>query len=102
MRVIQRIRDEAHRFALAYHRKLRARRIQESVLDDVPGIGEKRKRKLLEHFGSVARMRKASLEELAAAPDVGPKMAEVIRAALGEGHGAREVGGRGGEIDVRA
>ena len=102
LRVIQRIRDEAHRFALAYHRKLRARRIQESVLDDVPGIGEKRKRKLLEHFGSVARMRKASLEELAAAPDVGPKMAEVIRAALGEGHGAREVGGRGGEIDVRA
>ena len=56
LRVIQQIRDEAHRFALTYHRKLRSRRIQESVLDDVPGIGTRRKEKLLAHFGSVARL----------------------------------------------
>ena len=91
LRVIQQIRDEAHRFALTYHRKLRARRIQESVLDDIAGIGEKRKEKLLAHFGSVARLKRATAEEIAAAPDVGPKMAELIYAAL---HGQGE--GRGG------
>ena len=82
LRVIQQIRDEAHRFALTYHRKLRSQRIQESILDDVPGIGAKRKEKLLAHFGSVERLRRASAEALAAAPDVGPKMAVLIHAAL--------------------
>ena len=82
LRVIQQIRDEAHRFALTYHRKLRSQRIQESVLDDIPGIGERRKEKLLAHFGSVARLKKASTEEIASAPDVGPKMATLIHAAL--------------------
>lgn len=87
LRVIQQIRDEAHRFALTYHRKLRSRRIQESILDDVPGIGQKRKEKLLAHFGSVDRLRRASAEEIAAAPDVGPKMAALIHAALHGGVG---------------
>ncbi len=82
LRVIQRIRDEAHRFALTYHRKLRARRIRESILDDVPGIGAKRKAGLLAHFGSVERLRRASREEIAAAPNVGPKMAAWIFTAL--------------------
>ena len=82
LRVIQQIRDEAHRFALTYHRKLRSRRIQESVLDDIQGVGKRRKEKLLAHFGSVERLRRATEEELAAAPDIGPKLAALIRATL--------------------
>lgn len=86
LRVIQQIRDEAHRFALTYHRKLRSQRIQESILDDVEGIGQKRKEKLLAHFGSVDRLRRATPDEIAAAPDVGPKTAALIHAAL---HGGK-------------
>jgi excinuclease ABC subunit C len=82
LRVLQQIRDEAHRFALTYHRKLRAQKIQESMLDDLPGIGAKRKERLLAHFGSVARLRKASATEIASAPDIGPKTAAMIHAAL--------------------
>lgn len=63
--LIQRIRDEAHRFALAYHRKLRTKRNLKSVLEEVPGIGSKRKQALYKHFGSLAKIRKASIEELA-------------------------------------
>ncbi len=82
LRVIQQIRDEAHRFALTYHRKLRSQRIRESILDDIPGIGDRRKAKLLAHFGSVDRLRRATAKEIAAAPEVGPKMAALIHAAL--------------------
>lgn len=82
LRVIQRIRDEAHRFALTYHRKLRSERIRESMLDDIPGIGRKRKGKLLAHFGSVERLRRASQDEIAKAPDIGPKLAALIHGAL--------------------
>ena len=82
LRVIQQIRDEAHRFALTYHRKLRAQKIQESILDDIQGIGQRRKEKLLAHFGSLARLRRATKEELGAAPDLGPKMAELVYATL--------------------
>ena len=82
LRVIQQIRDEAHRFALTYHRKLRARRIQESVLDDIQGVGKRRKEKLLAHFGSVERLRRATEAEIAAASDIGPKLAALIRATL--------------------
>lgn len=85
LRVIQQIRDEAHRFALTYHRKLRAQKIQESILDDIQGIGKRRKEKLLTHFGSVERLRRASAEDIAAAPDIGPKMAELIHSALTRG-----------------
>jgi excinuclease ABC subunit C len=63
--LLQRVRDEAHRFAVAYHRKLRGRRLVDSVLDDVPGIGPTRKRQLLRRFGSVKRLREADVEELA-------------------------------------
>jgi excinuclease ABC subunit C len=90
LRVIQQIRDEAHRFALTYHRKLRAQRIQESVLDDIEGIGRKRKEKLLAHFGSVERLRRATPEQLAAAPDIGPKMAALIHAALHSGRASSQ------------
>ncbi len=80
--VLRGIRDEAHRFALTYHRSLRDRRIRESLLDDIPGIGEKRKQTLLRHFGSVHRLRKASLDEIAKAPGIGPRFAEQVFAVL--------------------
>ncbi|HUJ17698.1 MAG TPA: excinuclease ABC subunit UvrC [Nitrospirota bacterium] len=63
--LVARVRDEAHRFAIAYHRKLREKRAVHSELDDIPGIGEARKKALLRHFGSVAKVREASVEELA-------------------------------------
>ncbi len=82
LRVLQQIRDEAHRFALTYHRKLRAQRIRESVLDDIEGVGEKRKEQLLAYFGSVDRLRRATEAELAAAPNIGPKFAALIYSVL--------------------
>ncbi len=63
--LLQRVRDEAHRFAVAYHRKLRGRRLVDSVLDDVPGIGPTRKKRLLRKFGSVKRIREADVDDLA-------------------------------------
>lgn len=76
--VVTGLRDEAHRFAIAYHRTLRRKRIQESALDEIPTIGKKTKERLLNHFGSFARLQKSSLEELQAAPGIGPKTAELI------------------------
>ena len=64
--VLQRLRDEAHRFALDYHRRLRGKRIRESVLDDIDGVGPERKKLLLNHFGSVRRLMKASEKDIAA------------------------------------
>lgn len=82
LKICKQIRDEAHRFALTYHRRLRLKRMRESLLDEVPGIGEKRKQLILRHFGSVTRLRRASLEELQAVPGVGPTMAQQIRETL--------------------
>jgi excinuclease ABC subunit C len=82
LRVITGLRDEAHRFAISYHRRLRSQRIRESALDEIPTIGKKKKELLLKHFGSFERLRKASLEELRTAPGVGPKTAELIFCAL--------------------
>jgi len=80
--VLQRVRDEAHRFAITYHRHLRRRRIRESVLDEIPGIGKKRKELLLRHFGSVRRLAAAAPEAIAAVPGIGPQMAELVAEAL--------------------
>lgn len=82
LKVLQRIRDEAHRFSLAYHRTLRARKMRESKLDEVEGIGEKRKELLIRHFGSVLRLSRASEEAIAAVPGIGPVMAASIRAQI--------------------
>jgi len=83
LKLLQRVRDEAHRFALAYHRRLRAQRLRESALDEVPGIGAVRKQKLLAQFGSVARLRRATESEIAAVGGIGRELAAAIRAALG-------------------
>jgi excinuclease ABC subunit C len=82
LHLIQRLRDEAHRFANAYHQKLRKRRIQESVLDEVDGLGAKRKLALLQQFGSIQRLRAANVDEIAAVPGVGPKLAAVVKGFL--------------------
>jgi len=82
LHLVQRIRDEAHRFANAYHRNWRRKKIRESVLDDIAGIGENRKRLLLQTFGSVERLRKASIAEIAAVGGIGESMAIQVRNAL--------------------
>ena len=82
LRLLQRIRDEAHRFANAYHQLLMKKRIGESLLDDCPGVSQNRKNLLLRKFGSVNRLRKASVEEIAAAEGIGAKLAEEVHRFL--------------------
>ncbi len=82
IRLLQRIRDEAHRFANGYHQLLMKRRIGESILDDCPGISQNRKNLLLQHFGSVKRLRKASVEQISAIEGIGPRLAENLVAFL--------------------
>ena len=81
-RLITLLRDEAHRYALSYHRKLRAKRIQESILDSIPGIGNAKKRAILHYFGSIQRLKKADVKELANVPGIGRKTAEHIIVGL--------------------
>ena len=80
--LVQRIRDEAHRFAVTYHQNLRSKRAIRSVLDDVSGVGPAKKRALLKKFGSVRGMREAGAEDLAAVAGVGPALAKRIKDAL--------------------
>jgi excinuclease ABC subunit C len=80
--VLQHLRDEAHRFAITYHRQKRERRALASPLDDVPGVGPARKKALLKRFGSLARLARASQEEIAATPGVGPEVARAVHARL--------------------
>jgi len=77
--LVARVRDEAHRFAITYHRKLREKRAIHSELDDIPGIGEKRKKALLRHFGSVEKIKQAEASELAAAPLMTKAASEKVR-----------------------
>jgi excinuclease ABC subunit C len=80
--LLQRIRDEAHRFAITFHRSRRSKIMLESILDEVPQLGQARRAALLERFGSVAAIRKAQLDEIAATPGIGVKIASVIEAHL--------------------
>jgi excinuclease ABC subunit C len=80
--LVQRVRDEAHRFAITYHQKLRSQRATSSGLDQVPGIGPKRRRLLLRQFGSLKGVREASLEELAAVPGMTRALAQKIKERL--------------------
>ena len=78
LRLLQRLRDEAHRFANGYHQLLLKRRVSESVLDDCPGVSSPRKQQLLSHFGSVARLRRASVDEISALEGISPRLARQI------------------------
>jgi excinuclease ABC subunit C len=80
--MIQRLRDEAHRFAITYHRQVRAKAQTRSALDDLPGVGPARKRALLRVFGSTKVLKGATVEEIAAVPGIGPAMAARIREHL--------------------
>ncbi len=82
LRLLQRIRDEAHRFANTYHQLLMKKRIGESILDDCPGVSQNRKNLLLREFGSVKRLRKASVEEIAGTEGIGRKLAEDVHRFL--------------------
>lgn len=82
LRLLQRIRDEAHRFANTYHQLLMKKRIGESILDDCPGVSQNRKNLLLRRFGSVQRLRKASVEEIASTEGIGQKLAEEVHRFL--------------------
>ena len=76
--MLERLRDEAHRFAITYHRKLRRKGALRSSLEDIPGVGEKRRKLLLRHFGSLKKIREASLEELDAVPGMPVSLAREI------------------------
>ncbi|MDQ4005454.1 MAG: excinuclease ABC subunit UvrC [Actinomycetota bacterium] len=88
--VLQHVRDEAHRFAVEYHRKKRDRRAMASPLDDIPGVGPTRKRALLRRFGSLARLARASEEDIAATPGVGPAVAAQVATRLRSGRRLEE------------
>jgi excinuclease ABC subunit C len=80
--LLQRVRDEAHRFAIAYHRAKRSKSMTRSALEGIPGLGASRRAALLKHFGSVKRLRAASLDEVAEVPGFGRRTAELVVAAL--------------------
>ena len=80
--LLQRVRDEAHRFAITYHRQKRSKAATVSVLDSVPGLGPARRAALLKHFGSVRALSSASAQEIAEVSGIGPRLAETIMAAL--------------------
>ncbi|GAA1348742.1 excinuclease ABC subunit UvrC [Falsarthrobacter nasiphocae] len=88
--LLQRIRDEAHRFAIAYHRTKRSRSMTASALDDIPGLGPARKTALIAEFGSVAGLRAASADELMRVKGVGPALAETIAARLAAEEGSED------------
>ena len=81
--LLQRVRDEAHRFAIAYHRQKRSKTMTASALDGIAGLGETRRKALLRHFGSLKRLKAASVEEVLEVPGVGRRTAEAVLAALG-------------------
>ena len=76
--LLQKLRDEAHRFAINFHRSKRSKVMLESLLDEVPGLGEIRRKSLLTHFGSVSALKAATIDELAVVPGIGKKMAKTI------------------------
>lgn len=81
--LLQRVRDEAHRFAITFHRSKRSKRMTASALDSVPGLGEHRRKALVTHFGSVAKLKQASIEEITAVPGIGVTTAAAVLEALG-------------------
>ncbi len=96
--LFQRIRDEAHRFAITFHRSKRSKMMLESLLDEIPGLGEVRRKSLLDVFGSVTALRKANLAELAAVPGIGEKMAAIIISHLQNTQRSENIDMETGEI----
>ena len=86
--LLQRVRDEAHRFAITFHRQRRSKRMTASRLDNIPGLGEVRRKALLRHFGSVKRLSAATVDEIAQVPGIGRRTAEAVVAALRPQEGA--------------
>ena len=91
--LLQRVRDEAHRFAITHHRERRTKAMTASALDEVPGLGPVRRAALLERFGSVRALRAADVDEIAAVPGVGPRTAALVVAALRGGADGAANGG---------
>jgi excinuclease ABC subunit C len=99
--LLQRVRDEAHRFAITHHRSRRSKSMVESVLDDVPGLGEVRRKTLVKHFGSLKKLRAAEADEIAQVPGIGPRTAAAIKDAverMGSHTGRQTVNTATGEI----
>ncbi|MFJ7207307.1 excinuclease ABC subunit UvrC [Streptomyces sp. NPDC098789] len=82
--LLQRVRDEAHRFAIQYQRGKRAKRLKSGPLDDVPGLGESRRLALIKHFGSVKKLRQATIDQICEVPGIGRKTAETVAVALAQ------------------
>jgi len=101
--LLQRVRDEAHRFAIAYHRSKRSKRMTASALDSVRGLGEHRRKALVTHFGSLARLKEATVEEITAVPGIGAATAKAVLGALGVPRGDSGAVGAGmGDDQTRA
>jgi excinuclease ABC subunit C len=96
--LLQRIRDEAHRFAITFHRSRRSKVMLESLLDEIPGLGSARRTALLDRFGSVTAIRKAAVTELATTPGIGEKLAETIAQSLAQIGKGEQVNMTTGEI----
>ena len=96
--LLQRIRDEAHRFAITFHRSRRSKVMLESLLDEIPGLGSARRTALLDRFGSVTAIRKAEVSELATTPGIGEKLAETIAQSLAQIGKSEQVNMTTGEI----
>lgn len=96
--LLQRVRDEAHRFAITFHRSRRSKVMLESLLDQIPGLGSARRRALLDRFGSVAAIRKATINELATTPGIGEKLADTIAQSLAQIGKSESVNMTTGEI----
>ena len=91
--LLQRVRDEAHRFAINHHRGRRSKSMVESMLDDVPGLGEVRRKTLIKHFGSLKKLRDADVEQIAQVPGIGPRTAGAIKDAVAHADAARSTSG---------
>jgi excinuclease ABC subunit C len=96
--LLQRVRDEAHRFAITYHRQKRSKAMTSSALDGIPGLGDTRRKALMRRFGSLKRLRAASVAELTEVPGIGRHTAEAIAAALAEEQPVAAVDATTGEV----
>ncbi|MBM3743264.1 MAG: excinuclease ABC subunit UvrC [Actinobacteria bacterium] len=96
--LVQRIRDEAHRFAITFHRSKRSRLMLESLLDEISGLGESRRSALMQRYGSIAALRKATAEEIAAIPGIGAKTSKMIVSVLQRNESITQVDAKTGEI----